>query len=89
MDCSMNCAAKSCYTDNSVTGRSLVGGATSGSSMTIELCGSYCKGLSFSYFEVEYADEVCSMSLLVLHMIRELSYQGSILEQQIDNSGTC
>jgi hypothetical protein len=59
-----------CYTDNTVTARSLVGGATSGSSMTIELCGSYCKGLSFTYFGVEYADEVCSISLLNLHVIR-------------------
>lgn len=44
-----------CYTDNDVTKRTLVGAATTGASMTVELCASFCKG--FTYFGLEYADE--------------------------------
>jgi hypothetical protein len=47
--------ALGCYTDNTVTARALVGGATASSSMTLEFCAAYC--IKFAYFGVEYGDE--------------------------------
>lgn len=46
-----------CYTDDTVTARALAGATSDSSSMSIEFCGAYCKG--YTYFGVEYADEVC------------------------------
>ena len=43
-----------CYTDNT-GGRALTAKSTSGSSMTIESCASYCSG--YTYFGTEFADE--------------------------------
>lgn len=47
--------AVGCYTDNTVTARTLVGGASTSGSMTLELCAANCA--KFTYFGVEYGAE--------------------------------
>jgi hypothetical protein len=54
-----------CYSDNDVTQRSLIGGATADTAMTIEFCGAYCTGLGFTMWGVEYGSEVCTPFLII------------------------